>query len=292
MAADSMFKKVNKLVMIKPVNPVQDPERLVLGIEWHGEERAYPIQFLGYHHQVFDTIAGKPVIVTYCTVCHTGRVYEPVIHGKTEIFRLVGMDHYNAMFEDGTTKSWWRQGTGEAITGKLKGTVLPEMACTQMSLGKWLSMHPNSFVMQPDPVFNKEYEAMSNYEWGGGKSGLTRKDSNSWQDKSWIAGIIIDKGSKAYDWNRLLTERIIHDELEGQPVVIILANDNKSLVAFFRKNKEQHFYLTGDTLKDGNDAYDLLGNSFNPAVSCIKKLTVYQEYWHSWRAFHPVTKNY
>ena len=101
--------------------------RLVIGVVNNGEAKAYPIRFLGYHHQVQDTVGGKPVIVTYCTVCRTGRVFEPMVNGKPEKFRLVGMDHFNAMFEDATTKSWWRQVNGEAITGKLKGQQLPEV---------------------------------------------------------------------------------------------------------------------------------------------------------------------
>jgi hypothetical protein len=45
--------------------------------------------------------------------CRTGRVLRPS-STASETFRLVGMDHFNAMFEDRTTRSWWRQATGEA----------------------------------------------------------------------------------------------------------------------------------------------------------------------------------
>ena len=40
-------------------------EDLVLGLEWMGEARAYPIRMLTYHHIVNDTIAGRPLLVTY-----------------------------------------------------------------------------------------------------------------------------------------------------------------------------------------------------------------------------------
>ena len=92
-----------------------------MGVLVNGEARAYPIQFLGYHHQVRDTIAGQPIIVTFCTVCRTGRVFSPFVDGAPETFRLAGMDHFNAMFEDATTGSWWRQATGEAIAGPRRG---------------------------------------------------------------------------------------------------------------------------------------------------------------------------
>ena len=40
-------------------------EDLVLGLQWMGESRAYPIRMLTYHHIVNDTVAGRPLLVTY-----------------------------------------------------------------------------------------------------------------------------------------------------------------------------------------------------------------------------------
>lgn len=35
-----------------------DDDELVLGLEWSGEDRAYPVRKLTYHHIVNDTVAG------------------------------------------------------------------------------------------------------------------------------------------------------------------------------------------------------------------------------------------
>ena len=40
-------------------------EELVLGVEWAGEVRAYPVRMLRYHHVVNDTVGGEPLLVTY-----------------------------------------------------------------------------------------------------------------------------------------------------------------------------------------------------------------------------------
>ena len=40
-------------------------EELVLGVEWAGEVRAYPVRMLRFHHIVNDTVDGKPLLVTY-----------------------------------------------------------------------------------------------------------------------------------------------------------------------------------------------------------------------------------
>lgn len=292
MSADAMFKQPQQLIMIAAAHNKVDMNRLVIGIEHNGEAKAYPVQYIGYHHQVRDTVGGKPVMVTYCTVCRTGRVFEPVVNGKTETFRLVGMDHFNAMFEDKTTKSWWRQSTGEAVAGKLKGKQLPEFPSTQMTLGQWFALHPNTTIMQPDPTFTKQYAQMDKYESGGSKSFLTKRDTASWQEKSWVVGVQLGSDSKTYDWNKLRSERIIYDTLNNQPVVILLAADNSSFSALQRTAMQQKFTMINDTLFDGQNKYNLLGKPYNPAVPALKKLTAYQEYWHSWRTFHPATKKY
>jgi len=289
MAADTMFLQTSNLKMSDASHSKIDTSRIVIGVTYKGQSRAYPIQFLGYHHQVFDTIAQKPILVTYCTVCRSGRIFEPMVNGKKENFRLVGMDHFNAMFEDKTTKSWWRQATGEAIAGKLKGQTLPELKSNQMSLNKWLSLNPKSLVMQQDKNFKTEYDSLSNYESGRRKGNLTRRDTLSWKKKSWIVGISIGNQSKAYDWNDLVKKKIIYDVINNKPIALILANDNKSFVAFERNNKEQKFTLMGSTLNDNQNSYTFLGQSKNPMIIGLKPIKAYQEYWHSWKIFHPLT---
>ena len=290
MSADTMFYQTKSLSFQPAINNKFEPERLVLGIEHNGIAKAYPIQFLGYHHQVHDTLGGKPVIVTYCIVCRTGRVYEPTVNGKTDKFRLVGMDHYNAMFEDHTTKTWWRQVNGEAIAGPLKGQTLPEFPSRQMALETWLTLYPNTLIMQPDSNFSEEYEDISDFESGTREGRLTRRDTASWKDKSWIAGVEIGDKSKAYDWNTLMEQRVINDVVGDVPLVVFVSADQNSLFGFIRQSADQQFSFRNDTLTDGKIDYHLLGAPLTPGFQPLKMLQVYQEYWHSWRTFHPDTE--
>ena len=264
---------------------------MVIGIVNNGEAKAYPIRFLGYHHQVKDSIGGKPVIVTYCTVCRTGRVYEPTVNGQPEEFRLVGMDHFNAMFEDATTKSWWRQVSGDAITGKLKGSKLPEFFSTQTSLGEWLRLNPNSFVMQEDPAFTSQYDSTFKYESGKSKSNLTGTDSLSWKDKSWVIGVKAGNETKAYDWNKLKKERIILDKIGDKPVMVVLSKDDKSFFAFERPDENARYHLISDTIIFNSVHYRINGQAIDTTVS-LKPLPAYQEFWHSWKSFNGDTQQY
>ncbi len=294
MAADHMFYQPGTLQLKASAQNAIKPDREVLGVTINGETKAYPIQFIGYHHQVLDTLGGQPVMVTYCTVCRTGRVFRPVVNGKPETFRLVGMDHFNAMFEDATTGSWWRQANGEAIAGTLKGDTLPEVFSEQMTLKQWLALHPNSLVMQPDTTFNERYAKMDTYERGKGNSELTRMDSLSWRDKSWVVGLAVGKqpgDAKAYDWNRLKRERVIHDVLSNRPVLLVLAKDNRSFFAYERPTANARFVLRNDTLMNNTQLYSLAGRAVNAGPDLVR-LPAHQEFWHSWQTFHPATARY
>lgn len=287
MAADAMFKQPRQLVLTEAPNNQVDLQRLVIGVAINGEAKAYPIRFLGYHHHIQDRVGGKDILVTYCTVCRTGRVFEPIVNGKKENFRLVGMDHFNAMLEDETTKSWWRQATGEAVSGRLKGQRLPEVFSNQTTLATWLLQYPASKILQADPAFVKSYDSTLKYENGQSRNSLTGTDSLSWKDKSWVIGIRSGNAAKAYDWNRLKSEKIIYDQLNGTPLVLVLAADQKSFFAFSTAGLEKPV-LRNDTILSGNKHFTIHGKGIDTAFS-LQPLPAYQEFWHSWRTFNPGT---
>ena len=289
MAADKMFIAPTSLDMQPAARNKVSGRRLVVGIEIDGDARAYPVQFIGYHHQVRDTVAGQPVLVSYCTVCRTGRVFSPVVDGRTETFRLVGMDHFNAMFEDASTGSWWRQASGEAITGPHKGKSLAELPSRQVTLSEWLALHPKSLIMQQDSLLASKYSKSLNFETGASRNRLTGTDTASWKDKAWVVGIAVPGASKAYDWKRLRSEGVVNDSVGRVPIVIALARDRRSVFAFLRPDAETRFELRGDSLVSGEKSYALTGRGRDGS---LEPVNASQEFWHSWRTFHPDTRRY
>jgi len=295
--ADKMFYNPKNKNFASAANSKIDSNKLVIGVVINGEAKAYPIQIIGYHHQVRDTIGGTPVMVTYCTVCRTGRAFSPSVNGKDETFRLVGMDHFNAMFEDATTKSWWQQATGIAIAGPLKGTSLKEISSRQSTLAAWLRDYPNSAILQRDTIFNKDYDDLADYDKGTVKSHLEKRDSASWKMKSWVVGVLDGLYAKAYDWNELVKNKIIPDSLPGLPLIIVLEKDTATFHVWNRVvhgtclqfNKE----ISKETFTDANT-----NSSWNMNGECVEgilkgrklqPIQSYQEFWHSWSTFHPNT---
>lgn len=295
--ADKIFHQPKTKEFADLSNNTVNGNNLVIGVVNNGRAKAYPIQVIGYHHQVRDTVGGTPVIVTYCTVCRTGRVFSPNVNGKPETFRLVGMNHFNAMFEDATTKSWWRQATGVAVAGKLKGTALSEIPSQQSQLRTFLLRYPDALVLQPDTVYNKQYKSLKDFDDGTTDDELEKRDSASWQFKSWVVGVEHNGAAIAYDWNMLASERVIQDSLSGTPLLITLENDTASFHVLNRSvnNDVLHFTaLPGNMLSDTKTGslWSLSGICIDGVLKGMRlqHLQASQEFWHSWKTFHPLTK--
>lgn len=299
MSADHMFLQARSVKHIEVSDPSLDQSMIVIGTEINGEAKAYPMNIVGYHHQIRDSIGGKPVMITYCTVCRTGRIWDPIIEGTNEQFRLVGMDHFNAMFEDATTGSWWRQATGEAVTGARKGMTLHEYPIYQKSLKEWKRRFPKSLVMMPDTAFTQQYAGLTGYDKGLIQSKLVGTNQNSWNDKSWVIGIRIGETTKAYDWQRTKNKRFLLDTVNDTPIIVHLLSDNGTFNVWNRTidsiiinpktiGNDQFFDEGTQTLWDKTGrCIDgiLLGKRLQP-------IPAYQEFWHSWRTFNPNTLTY
>ncbi|MFM8839717.1 MAG: DUF3179 domain-containing (seleno)protein [bacterium] len=299
MSADAMFLQPTSIELVSVNDPALDSSMIVIGTEINGESKAYPMNVVGYHHQIRDSIGGVPVMITYCTVCRTGRIWDPIIDGKNETFRLVGMDHFNAMFEDASTGSWWRQANGEAITGPSKGKTLREYPVFQKTLKEWKRRYPKSLVMLPDPAFKEQYAGLTGYDKGMVKSTLVGTNPGSWKDKSWVIGVRVGETTKAYDWISTKAKRMISDKVNGEPILVTIQSDNATFNVWSRKIdsltlnptsiEQDHMYdAATQTVWDKTgrciDGF-LLGRRLSP-------IPAYQEFWHSWRTFNPQTLTY
>ena len=257
-------------------------DALVIGVTIDGESKAYPIRYLSYHHQVRDEVGKKKVMVTYCDVCRSGIVFDPIVDGKEETFRLVGMDLFNAMFEDNTTGSWWRQANGEAVAGSQKGKSLVTINSEQLTLGEWYKRHPNGVVMLPDPLYAPKY-ATDAFEKGTDADELTKTDTASWKDKSWVIGIECNGRQKAYDWNQLKKERIIYDTIGKQHIVLTIDSANINFFAYkIQERKSLGLDLDSPLIRQPTEV----------GFGTAKPLNARQLFWHTWKTFYPTTTQY
>ena len=297
--ADKMFYQPSTVKFADSAGNKIAANKLVIGVVVNNEAKAYPIQLIGYHHQVRDTFGSTPVMITYCTVCRTGRVFSPFVGGRPEKFRLVGMDHFNAMFEDASTGSWWQQATGAAIAGPLKAEQLAELPSAQLTLAGWLKMHPDSKILQPDTIYKKRYNDLADYDDGKIKGGLEHRDSLSWKPKSWVVGVRSGTYAKAYDWNELVSRSLIQDTVGTTPVLVFVGDDSATYHVWNRQVAGQT--LSFDKVAGQQLLADNTGSQWDLSGRCIsgklkdeqlQPVQAYQEFWHSWSHFHPATTRF
>jgi hypothetical protein len=116
--ADKMFYQPGNKTFAAAATNAIPLNKLVTGVVVNGEAKAYPIQLIGYHHQVRDTIGTVPVMITYCIVCRTGRV-----------------------LRDTNTGSSWNM-EGLCVEGKLKEQRLTALPAYQEFWHSWSHFHP------------------------------------------------------------------------------------------------------------------------------------------------------
>lgn len=299
MSADTMFKTMNHQNFANKKGNFIDSNRLIIGVVMGNKTRAYPINIIAHHHQVKDKIAGKDILVTYCSVCRTGRVYEPKIDGKIVDFRLVGMDHFNAMFEDPETKSWWRQVNGTCIAGSQIGKQLADIPCYQTTLKTWLTLYPNSLILQQDSDFNKDYKDLEKFDDGSVKSKLIGRDPKPNQFKSWVVWVKNNNQVKVIDWSVIEKNKYVIESV-GNSNCMIVSNDGQSVFAYkidgdaintnykvsirdtefeiTRANNETfHYDYKGNLIQQSN-----LNSKNNPILTAIPCT---QEFKHSFEDF-------
>jgi hypothetical protein len=122
-----------------------------------GPARAYPIRYLMWHEIVNDVVDGQPVTVTFCPLCNTAIVFDPVLDGTTLDFGVSGLlRHSDMIMYDRQTDSWWQQATGEGIAGTHAGRDLVQRVSWMESWESFRAAHPDGLVMD-EPGWPRDY---------------------------------------------------------------------------------------------------------------------------------------
>ena len=266
----------------------------ILGIEHGGEQKAFPVNMLYYHHQVADEVGGHPVWATYCGLCNSGRIYDRLVNGQALEFTLVGAVNYNATFRDHTTGSWWRQEVGDAIKGSLKGRMMEDMPCEQMSLESWLAKYPDSKVLQYDPLFQRQYDVRTgllNYE-------ISLPGWHMQASPPLVVGVEVADVARAYDWNQLVKRRLVQDDVAGSPLLVTTDAQGASAFVYTRSidGEMLDFELTDNGMKDTKtgSSWDCFGHCLKGKMKGkqLQQIQSYKQYVRAWLTFHPAASFY
>lgn len=188
--------------------------------------RAYPLQILIYHQIVNDTFEGKPIVVTFCPLCHSGLVMSRKVGSKTLTFGSTGLLRNSGLIMfDRQTESWWQQFIGTAIVGEYTGQKLTiDFSSKLISFGQFAERYPKSRVLSRDTGFRRKY-GLNPFQ-GYDSIDNTPMMFNDVTDPRLppmerVLSLRQNDELKLYPYNIINKKGVINDAVGGTPVVIL-----------------------------------------------------------------------
>ena len=154
-------------------------------------------------------------------------------------FHLAGINNQNFIMRDEETGSWWQQVTGECVLGPLKGRRLKLADFDELTFDEWKREGGGGRVLRPDP----RIQAAGRYEPADWEQQMQRvrvattlADPNAvLPARTLVVGVEAGGASKAYPFEALRGQNPIIDTLGGTPLLVLLAEDGKSVRVFDRR---------------------------------------------------------
>ncbi len=218
-------------------------------------------------------------------------------------FHLTGINNQNFIMQDEETGSWWQQITGEAIFGPSRGQHLKPVQHDELSFSLWKREHPDGRVLRPDDSkpwkeFSEDWEAHT--EKMPVLAALNPDARLS--ARTQIVGIKIGAAAKAYPLSIIKERAPLLDYIADTPVVIVVAEDKKSVRVFDRRvdGLELEFFArTGAQVlrlvdaQTGSD-WDFTGKAVGGkyAGQTLKRIYALNDYWFDWKAYNHDTEIY
>jgi len=152
-----VFRPYPRLAFNPPEAVTLAPDNMVMSVSIGGETHAYSVGAIGYHHVFNDVVSGIPIAPSYCSLCHSGIVWDRRVNGRALNFHLIGIRNGNALLIDAETGSVWQQTSGEAIFGPLKGKQLEMVYSDELTFSLWREQYPAGLMLKPRPTVRKFY---------------------------------------------------------------------------------------------------------------------------------------
>ena len=229
-------------------------------------------------------------------------MWNAAVDGRKLTFHLSGINNQNFIMRDDETGSWWQQVSGEAIQGPLKGKKLAAVAQDEVSFDVWRRENPRGRVLRPDPRVVKKYAGA---DWENVIAKLptvgTLTDKRL-EPRALIVGIEHNGVAKAYPFTAVQKQSPLLDTVGGTPVVLVVAEDGRSLRAFDRTvdGRVLDLYAKPNakplTLVDAQSGseWNFAGVATNGPLAgrALAKVPFISDYWFDWKNYHLQTALY
>jgi hypothetical protein len=246
---------------------------VVFGLDYKGEQRAYPQRILNWHEIVNEKfqisnekgeIEELYIAVTFCPLCGSTLAFDRRVDGQMLEFGVSGKLHNNDLvMYDRQTESLWQQITGEAIVGELFGKRLKPISMETLRWREWKELHPETKVLSRDTGYSRDYDRYpyGSYEQSSSVSFPIEGGVDATvHPKTVVYGIEVGDSAAAYPEELLQADAdgVVADTVGGQRVRI----------------KYDRGSVTVENLDAGEE------------------VVATRLFWFAWKAFHPRTELY
>ncbi len=135
-----------------------------IAVVYSGEARFYPFTILNRHEIVNDSIDDYHFVVTFCPLCRSAIVFDPVINEEVLEFGVSGkLYQSNLLMYDYQTESLWSQAWGKAVVGDYLDTELPVLPFSILLYEDFEKQYPGGRVLSDDTGYTRNYTSPSPY---------------------------------------------------------------------------------------------------------------------------------
>lgn len=217
---------------------------------------------------------------------------------------------------DEETGTYWQQITGAAIAGPLKGSHLTLLPQDELTFALWKQEQPNGMVLAPLPKYAGKYEKATWEAEIGKLPTVIHATKGTLPDRETILGVAVNGSAKAFQVAKLTPQTpVLLDAVGGEPIMVVLGPDGKSIRVFCRQIRSQTIDFYGAAaqpgaptptqtatqpstqpaalwkLIDGSTAsewaFDGCAISGELKGQCLRRIDTLKDYWFDWQHYHP-----
>ena len=240
-----------------------DNDARVLGLDYRGKQRAYPIQIMNWHEIVNDTVVGKRVLITFCPLCGTGMAFEVAAADEVDGFGVSGLLYNSDMLlYDRSTDSLWSQIERKAISGPRVGEHLQQIPLQVTSWADWRRRYPATRVLSRKTGYSRDYDRdpYAGYSSSSSTYFPVPKVDPRYHPKEQVIGLMLDGQARVWPFAELSKlSSPVTDRFAGRSLLI-------------------HFDAANRSARISDSEGRLL-----PATT---------GFWFAWMAFHPDSSVY
>ena len=298
MHQENAFPAVDFPDMAEDVSRLPLEDNMQLGIiEYDGVTKAYPLDYVIHHHVINDRFGEHIVALTYCAMCRSIIPFDVTDIGPLFVGSFKGS---NMIVADRKTKTFFQQATFESIIGKLHPHTLTMLPYQILPWDEVKKLHPMPLVAKVTEKDFREFQLPIPGIWkkivaSEATPGLPIKDRDkSFPSRTHVIGVVdkIAKPQLVYLKDELLKRGLVRNE-DLDIFLVAVSNTVNGFKSSLNGRSLNITMSTNKTLSDSSSgtAWDLRGKHISGEIeSNLEPVALSDEYWFSWKKFHPTSK--